>query len=153
MNCENRLKELRIKLPEAPKKGGLYTPAKVFCEKLVYVSGCGPSIEGKAITGKMGKDFDVEQGKQYARQCMLNVLATLKDAIGTLDRVKTCAKITVFVASDDEFLMQPQVGNGASELIQQVFGENHLPSRSAVGVNVLPGNIPVEVEALFEIEA
>lgn len=150
MNVYDKLKELNITLPQAPPKGGVYTPAKEFGQGLVYVSGCGPVLDDKAITGKLGKDFTLEEGRQYAYNCMLNVLAVLQAQIGDLNRVKSAVKVLTMVASTNDFTMQPAVANGGSELLVQLFGE--APARSAIGVNVLPGDIPVETEALFEIE-
>lgn len=151
MDVYERMKELGIELPKAPEKGGIYAPAKEFGENLVYVSGCGP-LMGTPVSGKVGQDITKEEAKGYARNCMMNVLAVLERQIGDLNRVKRAVKILVFVASDDTFDQQPYVANGGSELLAAVFGdEAGTPSRSAIGVNVLPGNIPVEIEALFEI--
>lgn len=150
MNIYDTLKEKNIVLPEPPPKGGLYAPVKMFGGKLAYVSGCGPI---SSVKGKLGAEVTEEEGVQCARECMLNVLAVLQREIGDLNRVKTVAKITCFVSSADDFYRQPAVANGASGLLAEVFGDQiGIPSRSAVGMNVLPGNIPVEVEALFEIE-
>ena len=94
-----------------------------------------------------------EQGYAYAQGCMLNVLAVLKREIGDLDKVKNAVKVTCFVASTPDFYAQPQVANGGTELLMKVFGEEiGTPSRSAIGMSVLPGNMPVETEALFEVE-
>lgn len=154
MKIEQKLNELGIVLPEPPAKGGLYAPAKIFAGNLVYVSGCGPSFPGENITGKCGENVTAEQGYVYAKKCMMNVLALLKRELGSLDRVKCVAKITCFVASATDFYAQPDVANGATQLLKDIFGEeNGLPSRSAIGMAVLPNNMPVEVEALFEIEA
>jgi enamine deaminase RidA (YjgF/YER057c/UK114 family) len=115
----------------------------------VYISGCGPALEGQ---GKLGKDFDIQQGQIFAKSCMLNVLAVLEANIGDLRKVKNCVKILTFVASTEDFYAQPAVANGGSQLLIDLFGaEAGAPSRSAVGVNALPGNIPVETEALFEL--
>lgn len=149
MDVYAKMEELGITLPNPPAKGGLYTPAKEFGEGLVYVSGCGPAID-EPITGKLGKDFTAEEGEQLARNCMLNVLAVLQAQIGDLNRVKTAAKILTFVASTDDFTLQPFVANGGSQLIVDLFGE--AAARSAIGVNVLPGNMPVETEVLFELK-
>lgn len=153
MDVYKRLEELGIKLPQAPPKAGLYSPAKEFGKGLIYISGCGPSIDGEVVEGKLGKDFTIEQGHEYAKKSMLNVLAVLEANIGDLNKVKTAVKIIAFVASADDFYSQPQVANGGSQLLLDIFGEQvGASSRSAVGVNALPGNIPVEIEALFEIE-
>ena len=124
------MKELNIKLPEAPAKGGLYSPAKRFGDRLVYISGCGP----------------------IARNAMLNVLAVLEREIGDLNKVKQPVKILTFIASDNSFEEQPYVANGGSQLLLDLFGADNVPSRSAIGVNVLPGGIPLETEAIFELK-
>jgi len=153
MDVYQKLKELGLQLPPAPPRGGVYAPGKKFGSGLIYISGCGPSIGGMSVQGKLGADFTLEQGQAYARNCMLNVLAVLEAQIGSLNKVKTAVKITTFVASADDFCDQPKVANGGSSLLVALFGEEAgAPSRSAIGVNVLPGNIPVETEALFEYE-
>lgn len=149
MDVYEKLKELGLTLPEAPAKGGVYTPCKLTEDGYAYISGCGPVIGGVQITGKLGQDVSVEDGQKYAQNCMLNVLAVLERKIGDLNRVADVVKILVFVASADDFYAQPQVANGASNLLVSLFGEDvGAPTRSAVGMNVLPGNIPVEIEAI-----
>lgn len=154
MDIYEKMREQGIKLPEAPAKGGLYTPCVLFGEggRLAYVSGCGAVIDGQKAEGKLGKDYSLEEGREFARRTMLNVLATLEAAVGDLNRVSRAVKILVFVASADDFTMQPQVANGASELLAELFGQDKVPARSAIGVNVLPGNLPVETEAIFELK-
>ena len=147
-----KLKELGLELPKAPAKGGVYSSAKEFGKKLVYISGCGPVID-HPVVGKVGKEFNKDEAKEFAKNSMLNVLAVLQAQIGDLNKVKQAVKILVFVASTDEFYDQPYVANGGSLLLVDLFGEEAgAPSRSAIGVNVLPGNIPVEIEAIFEIK-
>lgn len=147
-----KLKELGLEIPKAPPKGGVYSPTRQFAGNLVYISGCGPVID-KPITGKVGKEFTKEEAYGFSRDAMLNVLAVLQERIGDLNKVKQVVKILVFVASDDEFFEQPFVANGGSQLLVDLFGaEIGAPTRSAVGMNVLPGNIPVEIEGIFEIE-
>lgn len=154
MDVYQKLAELGLKLPTPPAKGGVYAPARQFGTGLVYVSGCGPSIGGVTCQGKLGSEFTLEQGQTYARNCMLNVLAVLEANIGSLNKVKAAVKITTFVASANDFYDQPKVANGGSALLVALFGEEAgAPSRSAIGVNVLPGNIPVETEALFEYDS
>lgn len=149
-----KLKELGLELPKAPAKGGVYAPAKTFGGNLVYISGCGPVIsETELIKGKVGRDFTKEEAQSFAQNCMLNVLAVLEAHIGNLNKVIHPVKILAFVASENDFYEQPYVANGASRLLVDLFGEEEAPTRSAIGVNVLPGNIPVEVEGIFEIEA
>lgn len=124
----------------------------MFAGNLVYISGCGPVIDGQ-VAGKVGKEFTKEEAYVFSRNSMLNVLAVLQDRIGDLNKVKQVVKILVYVASDDDFYEQPYVANGGSQLLVDLFGEEAgAPTRSAVGMNVLPGNIPVETEAIFEIE-
>ena len=151
-NVYEKLKELNLELPKAPPKGGVYSPAKEFGDHLVYISGCGPVIDSP-ISGVVGKDYTKQEAYQFAQNAMLNVLAVLEDKIGDLNKVKQPVKILTFVASDNAFTEQPYVANGGSQLLVDLFGEENAPSRSAIGVNVLPGNIPVETEAIFEIEA
>ncbi|MEG0693519.1 MAG: RidA family protein [Oscillospiraceae bacterium] len=151
MDINKRLEELGITLPPAPPKGGVYTPCMKFSDGLYYVSGCGPIIGDKKWAGKLGKEFTLEEGQECARNCILNVLAVLKAEIGDLNKVKSVVKILTFVAGTDEFYSQPMVANGGSELLMEIFGQ--VPARSAIGVNALPGNIPVETEAIFEVEA
>jgi len=151
MMIEKRLEELGLTLPPPPPRGGLYKSCKLFGTNLAYVSGCGCSIEAP-VAGKLGVDFTLEEGQEHAKNCMLNVLSVLKAEIGDLDRVKSCVKILVFVASANDFYSQPAVANGATKLLGDLFGEEiGIPSRSAIGVNVLPGNLPVEIEAMFEL--
>ena len=153
MDVYEKLKELGLTLPEAPAKGGVYTPCKLTEDGYAYISGGGPVIGGVQVTGKLGQDVSVEDGQKYAQNCMLNVLAVLERKIGDLNRVADVVKILVFVASADDFYAQPQVANGASNLLVSLFGEDvGAPSLSAVGMNVLPGNIPVEIEAIFKIK-
>ena len=149
MNIEKKLEELGLTLPPPPPRGGLYKSCKLFGGNLAYVSGCGCNIPGEESFGKLGQEYTTEQGQKWARNAMMNVLAVLERDLGSLDRICSFDKITVFVASADDFYEQPQVANGATKLLQDVFGnEIGLPTRSAVGMNVLPGNIAVEIEAL-----
>jgi enamine deaminase RidA (YjgF/YER057c/UK114 family) len=151
MDVYERMKELGIILPKAPPKGGVYAPVKEFGHGLVYVSGCGPNI-AEPVKGKLGKEFTVGQGQEFARNCMLNVLAVLQANIGDLGKIKNCVKILTLVAGTEDFYDQPAVANGGSQLLIDIFGpEIGTPSRSAIGVNALPNNMPVETEGLFEI--
>lgn len=152
MNIYEKLKEMNLEIPQAPPKGGVYTPCRQFGEGLVYISGCGPVIGGEPVCGKLGSEFTAGEGSQFAKQAMLNVLAVLQDHLGDLNKVKGAVKILTFVASTDTFFEQPAVANGGSQLLLDLFGESRVPARSAIGVNVLPGNIPVETEAIFEVE-
>lgn len=152
MNVYDKLKELQLTLPAAPAKGGLYSPCQEFGDRLVYVSGCGPAVGDQVCSGKLGKEYTTEEGKELAKASMLNVLSVLEANIGDLNKVKRAVKLLIFVASEDTFTEQPMVANGGSALLGELFGMENLPARSAIGVNVLPGNIPVETEAIFELE-
>ncbi len=153
MSATENLKKLNIVLPPAPARGGVYEPCKVFAGNLLYVSGCGCIVDGQPAAGKLGQDYTLEQGQEFARRSMLHELSVVQAKLGSLDRVRNVVKILVFVASADDFYMQPQVANGASQLLIDVFGaEIGTPTRSAVGMNALPGNLPVEIEAICEFE-
>ncbi len=150
LNVAKRMKELGITLPAAPPKGGVYKPVAQFAN-MAYCSGCGPDLNGETFKrGKLGSDITLDEGREAARRCMLNLLAQIEANVG-LDKVKSFTKVLALVASDNEFYSQPAVANGATELIAEIFGEDKLPARSAIGVNVLPGNIPVEIEIMFEL--
>ena len=151
MSANAKIRELGITLPEVAKPAGAYVPA-VQSGNLVFTAGQIPLVEGKLVaTGKVGKEISVEQAKDIARICALNALAAIKGVVGDLDRVKKVVKVVGFVASTPDFTQQPQVINGASELLEQIFGENGIHARSAVGVAVLPLDAPVEVELIVEI--
>lgn len=150
MSANQRISDLGIILPEVAKPAGAYVPA-VVSGNLVFTAGQIPLVEGKlAATGKVGKDLSAEQAKEIARICALNAVAAVKSVIGDLDRVKKVVKVVGFVASDPEFSQQPAVVNGASELLEQIFGDKGIHARSAVGVAVLPLDAPVEVELIVE---
>ena len=154
MDVYERLEELGIELPEPPPPGGIYTPVIEFDGNLVYTSGVGPTdATGAAVfTGKLGEGLSVEQGQEAARLTALNLLGLLHARLGDLRRIKKIVKLLGFVASADDFYAQPQVMNGASQLLLDVFGESAgKPARSAIGVNVLPINIPVEIELVIEL--
>ena len=153
MDINRKMKELNIDLPQVPPRGGLYTPMKEFGKQFAYLSGFGPETEEYSIKGKLDSCVTIEAGCQAARHCILNMLSAIRDRIGDLNKIKSFVKITVFVASENDFYMQPKVANGATQLLLDLFGEETgLPARSAIGVNVLPGNIPVEIEALIELK-
>lgn len=152
MSAEAKLKELNLTLPPAPKPAGVYKPV-VIVDKLAYVSGHGPlKPDGSLISGRVGGDLDEKGGYDAARQTGLAILATLRANLGSLDRVKRLVKTLGMVNSSSDFQRHPAVINGFSELMAQVFGEdNGVGARSAVGMGSLPGNIAVEVEAIFEL--
>jgi len=149
---ENRLAELGHTLPQVATPAGSYLPAMIS-GNLVFTAGQIPLIDGKLMaSGKLGADIDAERGAQIAERCALNALAAIKSVLGDLDRVKQVVKVVGFVASVPEFTAQPSVINGASEFLQQVFGDAGKHARSAVGVPVLPLDAPVEVELIVEFE-
>ncbi len=153
MTVYEKMKKLGIVLPEKPAPGGVYAQAKEFGDKLVYVSGCGPQEGGRNnYAGKLGAEFTLEQGREAAKICMLNVLAVLHHNLGDLGKIRRFVKILAFVAGTPEFYQQPQVVNGGSELLIELFGDDAgRAARSAIGTNALPGNIAVEIEALVEL--
>lgn len=151
-NVYEKLHELGITLPNPPPKGGVYTPVKEFGSNLYYCSGCTTDIGNGPITGKLGSDLTIEQGQKAAYNCMLNLLANIEAKITDLKRIKRFVKVLAFVASSDDFYNQPQVINGGSNLLVDLFGDEiGCPARSAVGVNALPGNNACEIELLFEM--
>lgn len=148
---ETRLQELGIVLPTASKPVANYVPA-VVSGRLVHVSGQIPVWNGeRRFTGKLGDTVTIEEGQQAAQLCGLNILAQLLLELGALDRVARCVKLNVFVNSTPGFTDQPQVANGASDLMVAVFGDAGRHARSAVGVTQLPFGLSVEVDAVFEI--
>ncbi|WP_312888604.1 RidA family protein [Nonomuraea rhodomycinica] len=151
MTPEQRLAELGLTLPEVVPPLAAYVPA-VRTGDLVYTSGQVPLVEGKLpLVGKLGAELTVDEGREMARICALNALAALKSEVGDLGRVVRIVKAVVFVASDPGFTGQPQVANGASELLAEVLGEAGRHARSAVGVASLPLDAPVEVELIAEV--
>lgn len=149
------LAEKSITLPEPPARGGVYTPVMRFGanDKLLYCSGCGPDIgNGDNVIGKLGQDLTVEQGQHAAYNCMLNLLANLNAETGDLNKIKKFVKLLAFVNSTDDFTQQPQVVNGASNLLRDIFGEAGIPARTAMGTNATPGGIACEIEALVELK-
>ena len=143
---------MKLELPPAPKPVAVYKPL-VIAGNIAYVSGHGPLKPDKTlIVGRVGGDLDLAAGKAAARQTGLAILATLRDQLGSLDRVKRVIKVLGMVNCTPDFGEQPAVINGCSELFADVFGrENGIGARSAVGMGSLPGNIAVEIEAIFEI--
>lgn len=153
MNAEARIAELKLELPPAPKPMGVYTPVLV-AGAMAYASGHGPiRSDGSLILGRVGAGLDLEAGKAAARQVGLAILSSLRARLGSLDRVKRLVKVLGMVNCTADFQQHPAVINGCSELFAEVFGkENGVGARSAVGVGSLPGNIAVEIEAIFEVE-
>ncbi|MGH2760464.1 MAG: RidA family protein [Actinomycetota bacterium] len=151
MTPEERIAELGLELPAPTPPVAAYVPA-VRTGNLVFISGQGPFRDGAfTCLGKVGSDVDVERAKEAARQTCLNGLAALKAEIGELSRVTRVVKLTVFVNSAPGFGEQPVVANGASELLQEIFGEAGRHARSAVGMAELPFGMSVEIEFVFEV--
>jgi enamine deaminase RidA (YjgF/YER057c/UK114 family) len=152
MGADARLAELNLTLPPAPKPVATYLTA-VRHGDLVYVSGHGPlRPDGTLHTGKLGADLDVAAGQAAARQTGLAILSTLRNHLGTLDKVVRLIKVLGLVNCTPEFADQPKVINGFSDLMVDVFGESGKAARSAVGTSALPGGIAVEVEAIFQVK-
>ena len=152
MSFEEKIKELKIELPEAKAPVGSYVATKVS-GKLLYVSGqISMSSNGELIKGKVGKDLTTEEAYEAAERCGLSIVAQVKKACeGDLSKVKSCIKLTGFVNSTDDFIEQPKVINGASDLIASIFGEAGMHTRAAVSTNSLPLGVSVEVDAIFEL--
>ena len=152
MSPEENIKKNNIILPQAPDPVGAYAAAKIS-GNLIFISGqVSKRADGKLITGKVGEDLNLEQAQEAARVCGLNILSQLKKICGgDLNKVKSCMKLTGYVNSNDSFTQQPQVINGASDLISLVFENTGKHTRAAVSVNSLPLSASVEVDAVFEI--
>ncbi len=152
MSFENRLLKLGITLPTTPKPGGNYVPAIIDGDKL-YTAGMVCLKEGQITHGgKLGQDFTIEEGYEAARVCGLNLLAAIKGAAGSLDEVEKFLTVTGFVNATPDFHQSPQVINGASDLIVEVFGEKGKHARAAVSVACLPLNSAVEVQAVVKLK-
>jgi len=153
MSYEEKIKELKINLPEAKAPVGNYVATKVS-GKMLFVSGqISIDESGQLIKGKIGKDLDTEAGYNAAKRCALSIIAQVKKACDNdLSKVKSCIKLTGFVNSTDEFIDQPKVLNGASDLIASVFGDAGMHTRAAVSTNSLPLGVSVEVDAIFELK-
>ena len=153
INAEENFTKLGYSLPPAPKPLGVYKPYLIDGKHL-YLSGHGPvQNDGKLIIGRIGSDMDMEQGKTAARQVGLTMLSTIRTHLGSLDRIKRVIKVLGMVNCTSDFLKHPYIINGCSELFAAVWGEdNGIGTRSAVGFGSLPDNIPVEIEALFELD-
>lgn len=152
MNAEEQIEALGLELPPPPKPGGVYQPLLIH-DGLAYVSGHGPLMPDETyLTGKVGGELGLDEGRAAARQTGLAILATLKARLGSLNRVKRLVKSFGMVNTTADFGEHPQVMNGYSELMAEVFGsENGVGTRSAIGMVSLPGNIAVEIEAVFEV--
>ena len=150
---EKNINKLGITIPDAPAPVGAYVAFK-FVNKLLFISGqISVDSNGRFIKGKVGKDIDLKKGQEAAKLCAINIIAQAKKACnGDLEKISSCIKLTGFVNSSDEFIDQPKIINGASELISAVFGENGKHTRAAISVNSLPLGVSVEIDAIFELK-
>ena len=152
MNFDKKIIELKIELPEAKAPAGNYVATKIT-GKLLYISGqISIDDSGELIKGKIGKDLKTEDGYEAAKRCGLGIISQVKKACDNdLSKVKSCVKLTGFVNSTEDFIEQPKVINGASDLIASVFGDSGMHTRAAVSANSLPLGVSVEVDAIFEL--
>jgi enamine deaminase RidA (YjgF/YER057c/UK114 family) len=152
MNFEDKIKELQIELPEAKAPVGSYVATKMV-GKLLYISGqISMNSKGELIKGKVGKDLTTDEAYKAAERCGLSIVAQVKKACdGDLLKIKSCVKLTGFVNSTEDYIEQPKVINGASDLIASIFGEAGMHTRAAVSANSLPLGVSVEVDAIFEL--
>jgi len=152
MNYEDKIKELKIELPEAKAPVGSYVATKIT-GNLLYVSGqISINSDGELIKGKVGKDLTTDEAYKAAERCGLSIVAQVKKACdGDLSKVKSCVKLTGFVNSTEDYIEQPKVINGASDLIASIFGGAGMHTRAAVSTNSLPLGVSVEVDAIFEL--
>jgi enamine deaminase RidA (YjgF/YER057c/UK114 family) len=150
---EENINKLGIVIHDAPAPIGAYVAFKIV-DKLLYISGqVSVDSNGRFIKGKVGKDIDLKKGQEAAKLCAINIIAQAKKACsGDLEKISSCIKLTGFVNSSDEFIDQPKIINGASELISAVFGDNGKHTRAAVSVNSLPLGVSVEIDAIFELK-
>ena len=153
MSADKKLKENNINLPEAPAPVGSYVASKIV-GKLLYISGqISMNSKGELIKGKLGKDLNTEDGYKAAERCALSILAQAKKILsGDLDKIKSCIKIVGFVNSTDDFIEQPKVINGASDMLVKILVDKGMHTRAAVSVSSLPLGVAVEIDAIFEIE-
>ena len=152
MNFDDKIKELEIELPEAKAPVGSYLATKIV-GKLLYISGqISMNASGELIKGKVGKDLTTDEAYKAAERCGLSIVAQVKNACnGDLSKIKSCIKLTGFVNSTEDFIEQPKVINGASDLIASIFGDAGMHTRAAVSTNSLPLGVSVEVDAIFEM--
>ena len=152
MSFDDKISELNIKLPEAKAPAGNYVATKVV-SKLLYISGqISIDEKGELIKGKVGKDLNTDEAYQAAKRCGLSIVTQAKKACnGDLSKIKSCIKLTGFVNSTEDFIEQPKVINGASDLIVSIFGDSGMHTRAAVSTNSLPLGVSVEVDAIFEL--
>ena len=152
MNFDKKIKELKLELPDAKDPVGSYVASKIV-GKILFISGqISVSANGELIKGKIGKELTTEEGYQAATRCGLSIISQVKKACNDdLSKIKSCIKLTGFVNSTEEFIEQPKVINGASDLIVAIFGNAGMHTRAAVSTNSLPLGVSVEVDAIFEL--
>tara|TARA_B100000787_G_scaffold150204_1_gene122607 strand:+ start:470 stop:931 length:462 start_codon:yes stop_codon:yes gene_type:complete len=152
MSFEKKIEELKLELPEARDPVGSYVASKII-NKMLFISGqISISSNGDLIKGKIGKELTTEAGYEAAKRCGLSIISQVKKACnGDLSKIKSCIKLTGFVNSTEDFIEQPKVINGASDLIVSVFGNAGMHTRAAVSTNSLPLGVSVEVDAIFEL--
>ena len=152
MDIESKISELNIILPKAPDPVGSYVATRIS-NNLLFISGqISIDKDGNLIKGKLGKDLDEKKGYKAAERCALSIIAQAKKACkNDLSKIKSCLKLTGYVNSSDDFIDQPKVINGASDIIGKIFGEKGMHSRAAVSTNSLPLGVAVEVDAIFEL--
>ena len=152
MTINNKIEELKIVLPEAKAPVGSYVATKIV-GKLLFISGqISINEKGELIKGKIGQELSTEDGYNAAKRCGLSIISQVKNACnGDLSKIKSCVKLTGFVNSTDDFIEQPKVINGASDIIASIFGNAGMHTRAAVSTNSLPLGVSVEVDAIFEL--
>jgi len=152
MNFEEKIKELNIELPDAKSPVGSYVASRII-GKMLFISGqISISSNGELIKGKLGRELETEAGYEAAKRCGLSIISQVKKACNDdLSKIKSCVKLTGFVNSTKDFIEQPKVINGASDLIVSIFGEAGMHTRAAVSTNSLPLGVSVEVDAIFEL--
>ena len=152
MDFESKIEELKIKLPDARDPVGSYVASKIV-GKMLFISGqISIAANGDLIKGKVGRELKTEDGYEAAKRCGLNIISQVKKACNEdLSKVKSCVKLTGFVNSTEDFVEQPKVINGASDLIASVFGDAGMHTRAAISTNSLPLGVSVEVDAIFEL--
>jgi len=153
MNYDQKIEELKINLPKASDPVGSYIATKIS-GKMLFISGqISIDENGELIKGKLGKDLNTESGYSAAKRCALSIVAQVKKACDNdLSKIKSCVKLTGFVNSTEDFIEQPKVINGASDLIASIFGDAGMHTRAAVSTNSLPLGVAVEVDAIFELK-
>ena len=152
MKFEEKIKELKIDLPEAKAPVGSYVATKIVGNMLFISGQISISDNGELIKGKLGRELNTDDGYEAAKRCGLSIISQVKKACkGDLSKIKSCVKLTGFVNSTEDFIEQPKVINGASDIIASIFGDSGMHTRAAVSTNSLPLGVSVEVDAIFEL--